>query len=67
VGDRGGDRAFIDIVHRNTGQFAWSIVLPQEAHDQELHRRETQDMILCGATVTASGRVKPYPCPRARR
>lgn len=58
--------AFIDIVHRNTAQIAWSLALPNLAHDHELKRRETQDMILCGARVARGGAVKPYPCPRSK-
>jgi len=68
VGDRTGEGGrFIDIVHRNANQYLWSLTLPNQAHDQELKRRETQDMILCGAQVGADGRVTPYPCPRTKR
>ncbi|WP_293678540.1 hypothetical protein [uncultured Phenylobacterium sp.] len=68
IGDTTGDGGvFIDVIHRNAAQIAWTLTLPNLAHDHELKRRETQDMILCGAKVAAKGRVEPYPCPRIRR
>jgi hypothetical protein len=61
--DTGRKEEFIDVRHRNAAQYLWVFTNPKSAHDQELQRRDTQLMILCGATVDARGRVKPATCP----
>jgi hypothetical protein len=53
---------FIDVSHRNAAQFFWAVTWPGTAHDHELKRPETRQMILCGARIRANGRVVPYEC-----
>ena len=61
---------FVDVTHRNIGQFLWLLTMPQWAHDQEVSNgalprllgSKTRQMILCGAMIDAKGRVRPYEC-----
>lgn len=65
-----GQVEFVDVTHRNIGQFLWLFTMPQWAHDQEVSNSalprllglKTRQMILCGAKIGANGRVRPYEC-----
>jgi hypothetical protein len=53
----------VDIVHRNTDQWAWLIANPLKAHDRELVEPHSLQMILCGATSDQNGTLNARPCP----
>jgi hypothetical protein len=53
---------FFDITHRNATQWLWLFVLPQVAHDNELQKADSRQIILCGATISPDGKVKPRDC-----
>jgi hypothetical protein len=53
---------FVDIVHRNTPQILWAFAVPTEAHDQELNRKSSLDLILCGGVASPKGQLKARDC-----
>ncbi len=55
--------AIVDIVHRNTDQWAWLIANPLDAHDHELEEPNSLQMILCGAWSDQNGSLKARSCP----
>lgn len=55
----------LDIVHRNTDQWAFLVADPAAAHDHELVEPNSLRMILCGATADQNGKLTPDQCADA--
>ena len=55
---------FVDVLHRNTPQWAFLFAMPELAHDHELEEPHSLQMILCGADAGPDGWLKPRNCRR---
>ena len=63
IGDQNPSVTFVDILHRNATQWAFSFVWPPDAHDRELEERHSRQMIMCGAEENPDRTLTARPCP----
>jgi hypothetical protein len=57
---------FVNVIHRNTPQWAWLFAWPPSAHDHELEEETSTRLILCGGSVNAAGALIPNNCTLRR-
>jgi hypothetical protein len=64
LGSHDDSVTFVDVLHRNTSQWAFLFAMPELAHDHELEEPNSLKMILCGADVGPDGRLQARECRR---
>lgn len=62
LGARDDSVSFVDVLHRNTPQWAFLFADPHAAHDHELEEPNSLKMILCGADAGPDGWLKARDC-----
>jgi hypothetical protein len=67
IGTNDDSVTFVDVLHRNTSQWAFLLAWPPTAHDGELKEPHSRQMILCGADMGPDGRLKARDCRPAGR